>query len=157
MVVPGILTAAVLIGALSALLSIPGVAQFSIPVSLTSLQNPYATGALISALNSLLWFFGIHGYHALAPIMDVLDQAAYLNAAINAAGYEGVYALNSSLMGAFTFIGGAGATLSLAVSILLFSRTESLRMLAVASVPASLLNVNEILLFGLPLILNPGC
>ena len=155
MVVPGILTAAVLIGALSALLSIPGVAQFSIPVSLTSLQNPYATGALISALNSLLWFFGIHGYHALAPIMDVLDQAAYLNAAINAAGYEGVYALNSSLMGAFTFIGGAGATLSLAVSILLFSRTESLRMLAVASVPASLLNVNEILLFGLPLILNP--
>ena len=65
--------------------------------------------------------------------MDVLDQAAYLNAAINAAGYEGVYALNSSLMGAFTFIGGAGATLSLAVSILLFSRTESLRMLAVAS------------------------
>lgn len=40
MVVPGILTAAVLIGALSALLSIPGVAQFSIPVSLTSLQNP---------------------------------------------------------------------------------------------------------------------
>ena len=88
--------------------------------------------------------------------MDVLDQAAYLNAAINAAGYEGVYALNSSLMGAFTFI-GAGATLSLAVSILLFSRTESLRMLAVASVPASLLNVNEILLFGLPLILNPDC
>ena len=60
-----------------------------------------------------------------------------------------MYALNSSLMGAFTFIGGAGATLSLAVSILLFSRTESLRMLAVASVPASLLNVNEILLFGL--------
>ena len=30
-------------------------------------------------------------------------------------------------------------------------------MLAVASVPASLLSVNEILLFGLPLILNPDC
>lgn len=91
----------------------------------------------------------------MSPVIDVLDQATALNAASAAAGYQGMYALNGSLLGAFTFIGGAGATLSLVAAILLFSRSESLRLLALASIPVSLLNVNEILLFGLPLILNP--
>ena len=91
----------------------------------------------------------------MAPVMDVMDQAAMLNAVTQAAGYEGMYALNSTLLGAFVFIGGSGATMSLVIAILVFSRNESLRVLALASLPVSLLNVNEILLFGLPLILNP--
>ncbi|EHK63643.1 EAL domain-containing protein [Achromobacter arsenitoxydans] len=155
MIVPGLLTAGLLMALLATALRIPAVAQFDIPLSVASLDNPFASGALIAALNSLLWFFGIHGAHAMAPIMEVLDQATQLNATTAAAGYESVYALNGTLLGAFAFIGGSGATLSLVVAILLFSRSESLRLLALASIPVSLLNVNEILLFGLPLILNP--
>lgn len=155
MVVPGLLTAGLVVLALSAALQIPAVAQFNIPLSLASLDSPFTSGALIAGLNSLLWFFGIHGYHALAPLMSVMDQAAMLNSATQSAGYEGMYALNSTLLGAFVFIGGSGATLSLAVAMLVFARTESLRLLALASLPVALLNVNEILLFGLPLILNP--
>ncbi len=155
MVVPGLLVAALVMLVLSALLRIPGLTQFNIPVDLASLDSPFTTGTMVAALNSLFWFFGVHGYHAMSPIIDVLDQATSLNAASAAAGYQGMYALNSTLLGAFAFIGGAGATLSLVAAILLFSRSESLRLLALASIPVSLLNVNEILLFGLPLILNP--
>lgn len=155
MVVPGLLTAGLVVLVLSAALRIPGVTQFNIPMDLASLDSPFITGPLIAALNSVLWFFGIHGFHALAPIMNVMDQATMLNAASANAGYEGMYALNSTLLGAFVFIGGSGATLSLVAAILLFSRSNSLRVLALASLPVSLLNVNEILLFGLPLILNP--
>ncbi|WP_424625085.1 PTS sugar transporter subunit IIC/EAL domain-containing protein [Achromobacter marplatensis] len=155
MVVPGLLTAGVVLVTLSAALRIPGVAQFNIPLNFASLDNPFTSGAVIAGLDSLLWFFGIHGYHAMAPVMDVMDQAAMLNAVTQAAGYEGMYALNSTLLGAFVFIGGSGATMSLVIAILVFSRNESLRVLALASLPVSLLNVNEILLFGLPLILNP--
>ncbi|WP_447921573.1 PTS sugar transporter subunit IIC/EAL domain-containing protein [Achromobacter aegrifaciens] len=155
MVVPGLLTAGLVVLALSAALQIPAVAQFNIPLSLASLDSPFTSGALIAGLDSLLWFFGIHGYHALAPLMSVMDQAATLNAFSQSAGYEGMYALNSTLLGAFVFIGGSGATLSLVVAILVFARSESLRVLALASLPVALLNVNEILLFGLPLILNP--
>ncbi|MBR7559507.1 hypothetical protein KC218_23450, partial [Mycobacterium tuberculosis] len=46
------------------------------------------------------------------------------------------------------------ATLSLALAVLLFCRGRGLRVLALAALPISLLNVNEILLFGLPIILN---
>ncbi|CAB3666920.1 hypothetical protein LMG3458_00889 [Achromobacter deleyi] len=155
MVIPGLLVAGVVVLVLSAVLRVPGVTQFNIPVDLASLDSPFTTGPMMAAMNSIFWFFGIHGYHAMAPILDVLDQATSLNAASAAAGYQGMYALNSTLLGAFAFIGGAGATLSLVAAILLFSRSESLRLLALASIPVSLLNVNEILLFGLPLILNP--
>ncbi|WP_258129908.1 PTS sugar transporter subunit IIC/EAL domain-containing protein [Achromobacter anxifer] len=155
MVVPGLVAAGLVVLALSAALRIPAVAQFNIPMSLASLDSPFIAGALVAGLDSLLWFFGIHGYHALAPLMSVMDQAAMLNSASETAGYEGMYALNSTLLGAFVFIGGSGATLSLVLAILVFARSESLRVLALASLPVALLNVNEILLFGLPLILNP--
>ncbi|MGV2904584.1 PTS sugar transporter subunit IIC/EAL domain-containing protein [Achromobacter sp. AGC25] len=155
MVVPGLLTAGLVVMVLSAVLSIPGVAQFNIPLNLASLESPFTSGALTAGLDSLLWFFGIHGYHAMAPVMSVMDQATLLNAVSHAAGYEGMYALNSTLLGAFVFIGGSGATMSLVAAILVFSRSEPLRLLALASLPVGLLNVNEILLFGLPLILNP--
>ncbi|KAG1451353.1 hypothetical protein G6F57_016185 [Rhizopus arrhizus] len=118
MVVPGLLTAGVVLVTLSAALRIPGVAQFNIPLNFASLDNPFTSGAVIAGLDSLLWFFGIHGYHAMAPVMDVMDQAAMLNAVTQAAGYEGMYALNSTLLGAFVFIGGSGATMSLVIAIL---------------------------------------
>nr|WP_238322119.1 hypothetical protein [Vibrio mexicanus] len=39
--------------------------------------------------------------------------------------------------------------------MLLFCKNKSLRLLAIASIPIGIMNVNEILLFGLPIILNP--
>lgn len=63
--------------------------------------------------------------------------------------------MNLSFMGTFVFIGGSGATFSLALAILLFGKQKNIRLLAIASLPIGLINVNEIFLFGLPLILNP--
>ncbi|WP_246749680.1 EAL domain-containing protein, partial [Vibrio cholerae] len=65
------------------------------------------------------------------------------------------YPMNLSFMGTFVFIGGSGATFSLALAILLFGKQKNIRLLAIASLPIGLINVNEIFLFGLPLILNP--
>jgi EAL domain-containing protein (putative c-di-GMP-specific phosphodiesterase class I) len=58
-------------------------------------------------------------------------------------------------LGVFAFIGGSGATLSLVAAILLVCRHRALRMLAYAGLAVGLLGVNEVLLFGLPIILNP--
>ena len=106
-------------------------------------------------MNSLLWFFGIHGVYAMQPLFDALDQAVALNGAALAAGEPVLYLLNNGLLGSFAFIGGSGATLCLLLAILLFSKSQSMRLLAVASLPLSLFNVSEVLLFGLPIILNP--
>jgi len=88
--------------------------------------------------------FGIHGANVLHPLMMQLTETSS----------AGLGIVNESFLGAFVFMGGCGATFSLIVSVLIFSRSKTLRLLAVASIPIGLLNVNELLLFGLPIILN---
>jgi PTS system cellobiose-specific IIC component len=155
MVVPGAITAVVLVCVLLLLLQIPYVAQIQGPMVLGALESPYGSGMFVTAINSLLWFFGIHGVYAIQPLFDVLDQAVVLNGTAAAAGEPIKYVLNSGLLGCFAFIGGAGGSLSLLLAILLFSKSQSMRLLAMASLPLSLFNVSEVLLFGLPIILNP--
>jgi lactose/cellobiose-specific phosphotransferase system IIC component len=155
LIIPGTLTAILLAVCLHLLLLSPLIAWLDAPLQLPFVDSPYWSGILVAGLNSLLWFFGIHGYHALQPVFDVLDQAVALNAIDVLSGGGGAWVLNSSLLGAFTFIGGSGGTFSLLLAILIFCRHRSLRLLALASLPIALLNVNEILLFGLPIILNP--
>ncbi|KRP70753.1 MULTISPECIES: PTS sugar transporter subunit IIC/EAL domain-containing protein [Pseudomonas] len=155
MVIPGAITALLLVVVLSLLLLIPYVAQLQGPQVLDALQSPYSTGLFVTLMNSLLWFFGIHGVYAMQPLFNVLDQAVVLNGAAVAAGQPVQYLLNNGLLGSFAFIGGSGATLCLLLAILVFSRSHSMRLLAIASLPLSLFNVSEVLLFGLPIILNP--
>ena len=155
MVVPGAITALVLVIVLSLLLQVPYVAQLQGPQVLGALQSPYGSGLFVTLMNSLLWFFGIHGVYAMQPLFDVLDQAVVLNGTALAAGEPIKYLLNSGLLGSFAFIGGSGSALCLLLAILLFSKSQSMRLVAVASLPLSLFNVSEVLLFGLPIILNP--
>ena len=129
-------------------------------ISLLSLLNvdyansPTLFGVTFSILNSLLWFVGVHGYYALLPLVDLLQEASNLNYSTVLAGGEGIYPVNLSFMGAFVFIGGSGATLSLVIALLLVTKQKSLKLIALASIPIGLLNINEILLFGLPIIFN---
>lgn len=118
-------------------------------------NDPYSFGLTFASLNSLLWFFGVHGYYALLPLVERLQEASQLSESYLLIGESAPYPMNLSFMGTFVFIGGSGATFSLALSILLFSKQKSIRLLALASIPIGFINVNEIFLFGLPLILNP--
>ncbi|UCZ85164.1 EAL domain-containing protein [Pseudomonas sp. L5B5] len=155
MVVPGILTSLLLIAILQLLLQVQDFAYVQYPMDLENLGNPYVNALALTLSNSLLWFFGIHGTHAMQPFMEVMDRAVELNAADQAAGRPLRYALNSGLLGCFAFIGGSGGSLALVLAILGGTRNRSMRLLALASLALSLFNVNELLLFGLPIILNP--
>jgi PTS system cellobiose-specific IIC component len=143
--IPGIFAFAITFISIKALLYISTLFVFPAFLSDASIEASYLGGILYTGLNSALWFFGIHGANVLHPLMVQLTEAS-------AAGHGVV---NESFLGAFVFMGGCGATFSLIVSILIFSRSKTLRLLAVASIPIGLLNVNELLLFGLPIILNP--
>lgn len=136
LILPGSLTAILLGTVLHLLMLSPLITWLDGPLELPFLESPYLSGVAMAGMNSLLWFFGIHGYHALQPMFEVLDQAVAMNA--------------MDVLG-----GGSGGTFSLLLAILLFCRNKSLRLLGWASLPIALLNVNEILLFGLPIILNP--
>lgn len=155
LVLPALITAIIVIvvniSVFSVLANIPFLSLFSVDYA----NSPTWFGVTFAALNSALWFLGIHGYYALLPLVDVLQEASNLNYSTVAAGGEAVYHMNMSFMGSFVFIGGSGSTLSLVVALLLFAKQRNLKLLAIASIPIGMLNINEILLFGLPIILNP--
>lgn len=155
LVIPGALVALALVGVLVGLQQgLEDVFRAELPLAIASPDRPYRSGLTLALLNSTLWFFGIQGYYAMQPFFQVLDQAVLANATDIAQGLAPRWALSGGLMGSFVFIGGAGATLSLALAVLVFCKGRGMRMVALAALPISLLNVNEILLFGLPIILN---
>lgn len=52
-------------------------------------------------------------------------------------------------------MGGSGNTISLLLCILLFSIDRRHITLAISAIPLVIFNINELLLFGLPIIFNP--
>lgn len=113
-------------------------------------------GLIVYTLASnLLWWFGIHGsmaaYVAMAPIVTTMSTE---NLAAFAAG-EACPHPEWALM-AFILIGGSGATLAL--NLLMVSplcKSEQYRTLGKLALPTSLFNINEPLVFGTPIMLNP--
>ncbi len=143
--IPGIVVFSIIFITLKLLLYVSSFFVFPSFLSDTSIGASYLGGVLYTSLNSILWFFGIHGANVLHPLLMQLNQTSS----------AGLGIVNESFLGAFVFMGGCGGTFSLIVSILLFSKSKTLRLLAIASIPIGLLNINELLLFGLPIILNP--
>ena len=155
LVLPAIITLAVVMLVNFVILEALSLFSFDHLLTFDYANNPYIFGSVFAVLNSTLWFFGIHGYYALLPMVELLQQASDLTYSTVAAGGTAPYVMNLSFMGTFVFIGGSGSTLSLVIALLLFSRQKTLRLIAIASIPIGLINVNEILLFGLPIIFNP--
>ncbi len=156
-IIPGMLVAGlVMLVMLGVILALPDPKWINYYLFLDAANDPYEVGLTYSILNSLLWFFGVHGYHALLPVLEGLNQTLQLNHSTVMAGGSGLeYPMNTSFLGAFVFIGGSGSTLGLALALLVSTRVKPLRVLALASLPFAVMNVNELLLFGLPIIFNP--
>ncbi|MGL4383455.1 MAG: PTS transporter subunit EIIC, partial [Bacilli bacterium] len=55
----------------------------------------------------------------------------------------------------YVFIGGSGATLGLIIAILLISRRQEYRVAAKIGLSPGLFQINEPVIFGVPIVLNP--
>jgi PTS system cellobiose-specific IIC component len=118
------------------------------------LGDSYGALMTIVALETLLWVIGIHGPAMLAAVVTPLYlglQAQNTDAFVHHAPLPHVVVISLFL---FVFPGGAGATLPVAF-LLFFSRAPRLRVLARATLAPALCNINEPLLFGLPVVCNP--
>ncbi|WP_417684275.1 EAL domain-containing protein [Roseibium sp.] len=107
-------------------------------------------------LSQLLWFFGLHGPNALHEVHDqILRPASAANLAAHASGQELPYVFTAQFFDFFVRMGGSGSTLSLIVALLIAGRSQTMRRLALLALVPGLFNINEPLLFGIPLVLNP--
>lgn len=114
------------------------------------------SGICFVLISSLLWFFGIHGSDVLEPMTQRLFQPAIeSNEAAMAAGGQATEILSKTFFDVFVLMGGCGCLIGLFLCILIFSRKKDTRSLAKLSTPMVLCNINEILTFGIPVIMNP--
>ena len=110
--------------------------------------------ALIVVAQMLLWFVGVHGPAMLSAILTPVYLTLQMQNTAAFSAHEPLPHVVVASIFLFVFPGGSGATLPL-VALLAFSRVPRLRRLGrVVALPA-LANVNEPLIFGLPIVLNP--
>lgn len=113
--------------------------------------------SIASVLSQICWWFGIHNT-AVTSMIEPLMMGNYAsNAAAFAAGTAASalpHIWTEALWWNFMVVGGSGATLSVAF-LLLRAKSQQLRTVGkVAFIPA-LFNINEPIIFGLPIVLNP--
>lgn len=90
------------------------------------------------------WATGVHGTH----VYTIFADTTYL--------YEFIFPNITAEVFLFNFLvaGGAGATLSLVIAIIIKSKNYYTKKIGFLALPFSIFNINEILLFGLPMIMN---
>lgn len=98
------------------------------------------------------WFFGIHGAAMVASIIGPIQSA---NLAANAAAVEAGGVGTAVLAGSFKSIFGTQIMFeALLVAVLIFAKNERLKSLSKLALVPNIFNINEPLIFGLPLVMN---
>ncbi len=111
---------------------------------------------LFVIISSLLWFFGIHGSNVLENVSrNIFAQGLEINMANIANGLPATEIVSKTFFDIFVVMGGCGTTLCLLIAILIFSKRKSSRSLAKISFFPMIFNINEPMIFGLPVIFNP--
>ena len=133
-----------------------------IPQAIMHLLQPLVSASdslpaiLISVLIcQVLWFAGIHGALIVTGIMNPFWMTNLaLNQSALAAGVALPHIYLQGFWDHYLLIGGVGSTLPLAF-LLLRSRAAHLRSIGKMGVVPSIFNINEPILFGAPIIMNP--
>ncbi len=111
---------------------------------------------VIASMCSLLWVFGIHGPNTLNGIYEPIFLAAYAeNEAAYAAGMAAPNIVCSPFWSTFFSLTGSGITGGLLIAIFLFSKREDFKAIAKLALPCGIFNINEPLIFGIPIVMNP--
>ncbi|MDK2920314.1 MAG: cellobiose system component [Candidatus Petromonas sp.] len=131
----------------------------------TSIQTPLmALGdGLVATLIAiffiqLFWFFGLHGQIIVNSVLDPIWGALSLEnfEAFQAGAEKLPHIVTKQFIDTFTVgMGGTGMTLAVIVAIFIVGKSRQLKELGKLAAPAGIFNVNEPIIFGLPIVLNP--
>ncbi|MBO0481117.1 PTS cellobiose transporter subunit IIC [Candidatus Enterococcus courvalinii] len=132
-------------------------------VIFTFLQTPLLSlgntlGAMVIAYLFLhfFWFFGINGSSVVGAVFNpVLRALSVENLQAFKDGHEIPNIITGQFQDMFATFGGAGSTLSLIVVMVLFCKSQRIKKLSQLSLIPGIFGINEPVIFGLPIVLNP--
>ena len=122
---------------------------------------------VVVLIMQLLWWFGIHGPNVMGAVTSpFMTKMMATNLELYQTG-EGVsasgvfyqagsqYSIISSPFAAGWFCPtGSGITMGLIIAIMLFSKRDDFKAIAKLAIPCGIFNINEPIIFGIPLVMN---
>ena len=116
---------------------------------------------LMGFIIPFLWWFGVHGATIIGGIMSPILQSNTLdNGAIVSAGKEltlanGAHIVTQQFLDQFMTVTGSGMTIGLVICMLFFAKSAQCKELGKLAIVPGLFNINEPVLFGTPIVMNP--
>lgn len=104
----------------------------------------------------LFWVIGIHGNQMIKPIREPLLLGAILtNMTAFEQGKKIPNIITMPFWDVYMSIGGSGLTIGLLIAVLIATKRKEMREIAKLSFGPGLFNINEPVIFGMPVMLNP--
>ncbi|WP_288394205.1 PTS sugar transporter subunit IIC [uncultured Vagococcus sp.] len=111
---------------------------------------------LLIFMITFFWVFGIHGVSIVGSLArPVWLQLLEGNTTAQAAGEALPHIAAEPFFQWFIWVGGSGATIGLAILLAFTAKSEYGSKLGKAIITPSIFNINEPVIFGVPIVLNP--
>lgn len=126
----------------------------AVPVT-AAFQNPMGI-ILCAMIGSIFWICGLHGASIVNGIINpIVITALQTNADLILKGQPATEIVTKPFWTMYITMGGFGCTIGLLFAIFIASKREDDRSIAKLSLAPGIFGVNEPLIFGLPIVLNP--
>lgn len=111
---------------------------------------------LLMFVAQVFWVIGIHGNQMIKPVREpILLAAIAANTEAFEAGREIPNIINMPFWDIYMSMGGSGVTIGLLLAIFIVSKRADFKQIGKLSIGPGIFNINEPLIFGLPIMMNP--
>lgn len=111
---------------------------------------------LLMFIAQVFWVIGIHGNQMVKPVREPLLLAAIaVNTEAFEAGKEIPNIITMPFWDMYMSMGGSGVTIGLLIAILFVSKRDDMREITKLSLAPGIFNINEPVIFGMTIMLNP--
>ncbi len=123
---------------------------------LTALGSSLPATIVVLLFEGLLWSFGIHGSNIVGAVMQPIWLSLTADNAAAFSAHETLpHIVNYQFYSNFIKVGGAGGTLGLAILCVFVAKSAQFKTLGKLAIAPGIFNINEPLIFGIPIVLNP--
>jgi len=136
--------------------TLPNFVETIFQLPLLRVGSSYGATIISQLLTAIIFTFGLHGPSIINTVMQPIwltltaeNQAAFQ------AGKELPHIMNLQFDANYIKLGGVGATIGLAILCCYFARSHQMKTLGKLAIVPSIFNINEPLIFGIPIVLNP--
>lgn len=132
-----------------------------IQTPLQGLSDTLIGGSVIAALQSILFWAGIHGPNVVGGVVNPiliansLDNQHIIDMGMQLAGNPDAKIITCQINDVFIKSGGCGLTFGLLIASWLSAKSTQMTSITKLATVPGLFNINEPVIFGLPIVFNP--